>query len=125
LSEWGSGSDAFALKTKAEPKGDEFVLNGTKAWITNAQEAGLYIVMANAAPEQGYKGITAFLVERDNPGLSIGKKEDKLGIKASSTCEVILKDCVVHKNNVLGVVGKGYKIAIGNYSRLLHLPRSE
>jgi len=112
LSEWGSGSDAFSLKTKAEAKGDQFVINGSKAWITNANEAGLYIVMANVAPEQGYKGITAFLVERSNPGLVIGKKEDKLGIRASSTCEVILKDCVVGKDDILGQIGKGYKIAI-------------
>jgi len=112
LSEAGSGSDAFALTTKGEDKGDHFVLNGRKLWITNGAEAGLFIVFANVAPEKGYRGITAFLVERDFPGFSVGKKEDKLGIRASSTCELILEDCVVGKDNVLGEVGKGYKIAI-------------
>lgn len=112
LSEWGSGSDAFALKTRAELKGDKYVLNGTKAWITNAKQAGLFIVMANIAPEKGYKGITAFLVDRENPGLVVGKPEKKLGICASSTCEVQLNDCEVSKDAVLGELGKGYQIAI-------------
>ncbi len=112
LSEAGSGSDAFALATKAEDKGDHWVLNGRKLWITNAAEAGIFIVFANANPDAGYKGITAFLIERDFPGFSVGKKEDKTGIRASSTCELILEDCVVPKENVVGEVGKGYKIAI-------------
>ena len=112
LSEEGSGSDAFALRCAAKPDGDDFVLNGRKLWITNGQEAGLYLVFANADPEQGYRGITAFLVERDMPGFSVGKKEDKLGIRASSTCELILEDVRVPRANVLGDVGKGYKVAI-------------
>ena len=112
LSEAGSGSDAFALKTRAERRGDRWVLSGRKLWITNAAEASLYIVFANVDPAQGYKGITAFLVERDFPGFSLGKKEDKLGIRASSTCELVLDDCEVPEENVLGEVGKGYKIAI-------------
>jgi alkylation response protein AidB-like acyl-CoA dehydrogenase len=112
LSEAGSGSDAFALATRAEDKGDSYVLNGRKLWITNGAEAGLFIVFANAAPDKGYRGITAFLVERDFQGFTVGKKENKLGIRASSTCELILEDCVVKKENVLGEVGKGYKIAI-------------
>src|SRR5262249_59699025 len=112
LPEAGSGSDAFALTCRAGDKGDHFVLNGRKLWITNALEAGLFIVFANVDPELGYKGITAFLIERDFPGFSVGKKEDKLGIRASSTCELILQDCLVPKSNVLGEVGKGYKIAI-------------
>jgi alkylation response protein AidB-like acyl-CoA dehydrogenase len=112
LSEAGSGSDAFALATRGEDKGDSYVLNGRKLWITNGAEAGLFIVFANVAPEKGYRGITAFLVERDFPGFTVGKKENKLGIRASSTCELILEDCVVKKENVLGEVGKGYKIAI-------------
>ena len=112
LSEAGSGSDAFALACRAVDNGDHFVLNGRKLWITNAVEAGLFIVFANVNPEDGYKGITAFLVERDFPGFSVGKKEDKLGIRASSTCELILEDCRVPKANVLGEIGKGYKIAI-------------
>src|SRR5262249_46046284 len=112
LSEAGSGSDAFALSCRAIDKGEHFVLNGRKLWITNAVEAGLFIVFANVNPELGYKGITAFLIERDFPGFSVGKKEDKLGIRASSTCELILEDCVVPKANVLGEIGKGYKIAI-------------
>ena len=112
LSEAGSGSDAFALATKAEAKGDHYVLNGQKLWITNAYEAGVFIVFANANPDAGYKGITAFIVERDFPGFTVGKKEDKLGIRASSTCELILEDCRVPKENVLGEPGKGYKIAI-------------
>jgi butyryl-CoA dehydrogenase/short/branched chain acyl-CoA dehydrogenase len=112
LSEAGSGSDAFALATKAEDKGDHFVLNGQKLWITNAAEAGVFIVFANANPNAGYKGITAFIVERDFPGFQVGKKEDKTGIRASSTCELILEDCRVPRENVLGEPGKGYKIAI-------------
>ena len=112
LSEGGSGSDAFALATRAEKKGDQWVLNGRKLWITNAAEAGVFIVFANANPDAGYKGITAFLVERDFPGFQVGKKEDKTGIRASSTCELILEDCRVPAENVLGEPGKGYKIAI-------------
>jgi butyryl-CoA dehydrogenase/short/branched chain acyl-CoA dehydrogenase len=112
LSEGGSGSDAFALATRAEDKGDHFVLNGRKLWITNAAEAGVFIVFANANPDAGYKGITAFIIERDFPGFQIGKKEDKTGIRASSTCELILEDCRVPRENVLGEPGKGYKIAI-------------
>ncbi|MAV90054.1 MAG: acyl-CoA dehydrogenase [Bdellovibrionaceae bacterium] len=112
LSESGSGSDAFALKLKAEDKGDKFVLNGHKLWITNANEANLFLVFANIDPSQGYKGITGFIVERDFPGFSVGKKEDKLGIRASSTCELIFENCEVPKENVIGEVGKGYKIAI-------------
>ena len=112
LSEGGSGSDAFALAARAEDKGDHWVLNGRKLWITNAAEAGLFIVFANANPDAGYKGITAFLIERDFPGFEVGKKEDKTGIRASSTCELILEDARVPKENVLGEAGKGYKIAI-------------
>jgi short-chain 2-methylacyl-CoA dehydrogenase len=112
LSEAGSGSDAFALATKAEDKGDHYLLNGRKLWITNGAEAGLFIVFANVAPDKGYRGITAFLVERDFAGFSVGKKENKLGIRASSTCELILEDCAVKKENILGEVGRGYKIAI-------------
>src|SRR5881275_3583035 len=102
LSEAGSGSDAFALATRAEDKGDHWAINGRKLWITNAAEAGIFIVFANANPDAGYKGITAFIVERDFPGFSVGKKEDKLGIRASSTCELILEDCRVPKENVVG-----------------------
>jgi butyryl-CoA dehydrogenase/short/branched chain acyl-CoA dehydrogenase len=112
LSEAGSGSDAFALQTKAELKGSDYVLNGRKLWITNGKEAGLFILFATVDPAAGYKGITAFIIEKDFPGFSVGKKEDKLGIRASSTCELILEDCRVPKANVLGEVGKGYKIAI-------------
>ena len=112
LSEAGSGSDAFALATRAEEQSDSWVLTGQKLWITNAAEAGLFIVFANANPDAGYKGITAFLIERDFPGFKVGKKEDKTGIRASSTCELILEDCRIPKENVLGEVGKGYKIAI-------------
>jgi butyryl-CoA dehydrogenase/short/branched chain acyl-CoA dehydrogenase len=112
LSESGSGSDAFALACRAADSGDHFILNGRKLWITNALEAGLFIVFANVNPGLGYKGITAFLIERDFQGFSIGKKEDKLGIRASSTCELILEDCSVPKTHVLGEIGKGYKIAI-------------
>ncbi|MCU1348408.1 MAG: Butyryl-CoA dehydrogenase, partial [Acidobacteria bacterium] len=102
LSEGGSGSDAFALATRAEERESEYVLNGRKLWITNAAEAGIFIVFANMNPDAGYKGITAFLVERDFPGFSIGKKEDKTGIRASSTCELIFEDCRVPKENVIG-----------------------
>jgi butyryl-CoA dehydrogenase/short/branched chain acyl-CoA dehydrogenase len=112
LSEPNAGSDAFALETRAEEEGDTFVLNGRKLWITNAQEAGLFIVFATINRELGYRGITAFLLERSTPGFSVGKKEDKLGIRASSTCELILDDCRVSKTNLLGEVGKGYKVAI-------------
>src|SRR5450755_4688774 len=112
LSEAGSGSDAFALQTKAELKGNDFVLNGRKLWITNGKEAGLFILFATVDASKGYKGITAFLIEKSFPGFTVGKKEDKLGIRASSTCELILEDCRVPKENVLGEVGKGYKIAI-------------
>jgi alkylation response protein AidB-like acyl-CoA dehydrogenase len=112
LSESGSGSDAFALATRAAERGDGFVLNGRKLWITNANEAGLFIVFANVNPDAGYRGITAFLVERGLPGFTVGKKEDKLGIRASSTCELLLEDCRVPRASVLGEVGKGYKVAI-------------
>lgn len=112
LSEAGSGSDAFAMTTRAQLKGSDYVLNGRKLWITNGKEAGLFVLLATIDPSAGYRGITAFLVEKSFPGFSVGKKEDKLGIRASSTCELILEDCHVPKENVLGEVGKGYKIAI-------------
>ena len=112
LSEAGSGSDAFALQTKAELKGSDYILNGRKLWITNGKEAGLFVLFATVDPRPGYKGITAFMVEKNFPGFTVGKKEDKLGIRASSTCELIFEDCRVPKSNVLGEVGKGYKIAI-------------
>src|SRR6059058_5803395 len=112
LSEAGSGSDAFAMQTRASLKGSEYVLNGRKLWITNGKEAGLFVLFATLDPSAGYKGITAFLIEKDFPGFSVGKKEDKLGIRASSTCELILEDCKVPQANLLGEVGKGYKIAI-------------
>jgi butyryl-CoA dehydrogenase/short/branched chain acyl-CoA dehydrogenase len=112
LSEASSGSDAFAMQTRAELKGNEWVINGRKLWITNAKEAGVFILLANADPSAGYRGITAFIVEKSFPGFSVGKKEDKLGIRASSTCELVLEDLRVPKENVLGEVGKGYKIAI-------------
>jgi alkylation response protein AidB-like acyl-CoA dehydrogenase len=112
LSEAGSGSDAFALQTRATLKGSEYVLNGRKLWITNGKEGGLFVLFATLDPGAGYKGITAFLIEKDFPGFTVGKKEDKLGIRASSTCELILEDCRVPKENVLGEPGKGYKIAI-------------
>ncbi len=112
LSEAGSGSDAFGLKCRAEKKGDKYILNGNKLWITNANEADIFIVFANVNPEAGYKGITAFVVEKSFPGFSVGKKEDKLGIRASSTCELILEDCEVPAENILGEEGKGYKVAI-------------
>jgi alkylation response protein AidB-like acyl-CoA dehydrogenase len=112
LSEAGSGSDAFALQTRAELKGSDYILNGRKLWITNAKEAGIFVLFATVDPSAGYKGITAFIIEKEFSGFTVGKKEDKLGIRASSTCELILEDCRVPKNNVLGEVGKGYKIAI-------------
>jgi butyryl-CoA dehydrogenase/short/branched chain acyl-CoA dehydrogenase len=112
LSEAGSGSDAFAMQTRAQLKGNEYILNGRKLWITNGKEAGLFVLFATVDPSAGYKGITAFLVEKAFGGFSVGKKEDKLGIRASSTCELLLEDCRVPRENVLGEVGKGYKIAI-------------
>jgi short-chain 2-methylacyl-CoA dehydrogenase len=112
LSEAGSGSDAFAMATRAVDHGDHFLITGRKLWITNAAEAGFYLLFANANPEAGYKGITAFLIERDFTGFAVGKKEDKLGLRASSTCELILDNCRVPRENVIGEVGKGYKIAI-------------
>jgi alkylation response protein AidB-like acyl-CoA dehydrogenase len=112
LSEQGAGSDAFALAARAVEEGDHFVLNGRKLWITNAAEAGIFLIMANANPEAGYRGITSFIVERDMEGFQVGKKEDKLGIRASSTCELILDQVRVPRENVVGEVGKGYKIAI-------------
>ena len=112
LSEAGSGSDAFALKCKAKEDGDSYILNGAKLWITNANEADIFLVIANANPEAGYKGITAFVVERGFEGFSVSKKENKLGIRASSTCEILLEDCRVPKENILGELGKGYKVAI-------------
>jgi len=112
LSEAGSGSDAFAMATRADDHGDHFLLNGRKMWITNAAEAGFFLLFANANPEAGYKGVTAFLVEREFPGFQVGKKEDKLGLRASSTCELVLDNCRVPRENVMGEIGKGYKIAI-------------
>jgi alkylation response protein AidB-like acyl-CoA dehydrogenase len=112
LSEAGSGSDAFALVTRAQPKGSDYILNGRKLWITNAKEAGVFVLFATVDPSASYKGITAFIVEKGYPGFTLGKKEDKLGIRASSTCELILEDCRVPGENVLGEAGKGYKIAI-------------
>jgi|ERR1700733_1606489 len=112
LSESGAGSDAFALRTRAELKGDEYVLNGSKLWITNAKEAEIFVLLATVDRTAGYKGITAFIVERNFPGFKVGKKEDKLGIRASSTCELILENCRVPERNRLGETGKGYKIAI-------------
>jgi alkylation response protein AidB-like acyl-CoA dehydrogenase len=112
LSEAGSGSDAFALTTRASEDGDHYLLNGRKLWTTNAKEAEIYIIFATINPEAGYKGITAFIVEREYPGFQVGKKEEKLGIRASSTCELILENCKVPKENVLGKVGEGYKVAI-------------
>jgi butyryl-CoA dehydrogenase/short/branched chain acyl-CoA dehydrogenase len=112
LSEAGSGSDAFALACTAKEEGDHYVLNGHKLWITSAQEAGVYAVFATVDKDLGYRGITCFLVERDQEGFSVSKKEDKLGIRASSTCEILLENVKVPKNRVLGEVGKGYKVAI-------------
>ena len=112
LSEAGSGSDAFALTTRAKEDGDHFVINGRKLWITNGNEADVFLVFATVNPEAGYRGITAFVVERGMAGFTVGRKEDKLGIRASSTCELILEECRVPKANVLGEIGKGYKTAI-------------
>ena len=112
LSEAGSGSDAFAMATRATERGGDWVLTGRKLWITNGNEAGLFIVFANANPDAGYRGITAFLVERGFAGFTVGKKEDKLGIRASSTCELLFEECRVPRTNVLGDVGHGYKVAI-------------
>jgi alkylation response protein AidB-like acyl-CoA dehydrogenase len=112
LSESVSGSDAFALKLKAEDKGDHYLLNGSKLWITNAKEASLFLCFANIDASKGYKGITCFLVEKTFPGFKVGKKEDKLGIRASSTCELLFENCKVPKENILGEVGVGYKVAI-------------
>jgi alkylation response protein AidB-like acyl-CoA dehydrogenase len=112
LSESGSGSDAFGLATRAEKRGDRWFLNGQKLWITNGAEAGVFVIFANADPSAGYRGITAFIVERDFKGFKVGKKEDKLGIRASSTVELLLDDCEVPAENVLGPVGQGYKVAI-------------
>ncbi len=112
LSESSSGSDAFALKCRAEKKDGKWILNGNKLWITNGKEASFFIVFANIDMAKGYKGITAFIVEKDFKGFTVGKKEDKLGIRASSTCELIFENCEVPETNVLGEIGKGYKIAI-------------
>ncbi len=112
LSEASSGSDAFALATQASDQGDHFLLTGRKLWISNAAEGAVFLLFANANPAAGYRGITAFLIERDFPGFQVGRKEDKLGLRASSTCELILDNCRVSRENVLGEVGKGYKIAI-------------
>jgi butyryl-CoA dehydrogenase/short/branched chain acyl-CoA dehydrogenase len=112
LSEAGSGSDAFAMATRAVDCGDHFLLTGRKLWITNAYESGFFLLFANANPEAGHRGVTAFLVERGFPGFQVGKKENKLGIRASSTCELILENCRVPRENVMGEVGQGYKIAI-------------
>jgi alkylation response protein AidB-like acyl-CoA dehydrogenase len=112
LSEAGSGSDAFALSTRAVERGEGYAITGRKLWITNGNEADLFIVFANVNPDAGYRGITAFLVDRGTPGFAVGKKEDKLGIRASSTCELLFEDCVVPASAVLGEVGKGYKVAI-------------
>ena len=110
LSEAGSGSDAFALATRAVEQGDHYLLTGRKLWITNAKEAGLYLIFATVDPNAGYRGITAFLVERGFSGFQVGKKEDKLGLRASSTCELILDECRVPRANVMGEVGKGYRL---------------
>ena len=112
LSEANSGSDAFGLETRAAKRGNEWIFNGRKLWITNAREAGVYLIFANADPAKGYKGITAFIVERDDPGFSVGKAESKMGIRASSTCELILDECKIPANRLLGQEGKGYKIAM-------------
>ena len=112
LSEAGSGSDAFALSTTARRENGKFLLKGRKLWISNAAEAGMFVLFATIDPAAGYRGITAFLIERNFPGFSVGRHEDKLGIRASSTCELILNDCEVPESNVLGEIGKGYKIAI-------------
>src|SRR5258708_21686147 len=109
LSESGSGSDAFGMSARADKKGDRWILNGQKLWITNGAEAGVFVVFANADPSAGYHGITAFIIEREFKGFKVGKKEDKLGIRASSTTEVLLDNCEVPDENVLGPVGQGYK----------------
>jgi alkylation response protein AidB-like acyl-CoA dehydrogenase len=112
LSEAGSGSDAFAMQTRAVDRGDHFLINGRKLWITNGNEAAVFVLFANANPEAGYRGVTAFIVEKGATGFTVGKKENKLGIRASSTTELIFEDCAVPKENVLGEIGKGYKISI-------------
>jgi alkylation response protein AidB-like acyl-CoA dehydrogenase len=112
LSEAGSGSDAFAMATRATEKNDGFTISGRKLWITNGNEADMFIVFANVNPDAGYRGITAFIVDRGTPGFTVGKKEDKLGIRASSTCELLFEDCFVPRSQILGEVGKGYKVAI-------------
>lgn len=112
LSEAGSGSDAFSLATQARQEGDSYLLSGRKLWISNAMEADLFLVFATVNPEAGYRGITAFMVERGNPGFTVGHKEDKMGIRASSTCELLFDDCRIPAENVIGEVGKGYKIAM-------------
>ncbi len=112
LSEAGSGSDAFAMQTRAVDKGDHYLLNGQKLWITNGNEAEIFVLFANAKPEEGYRGITAFVVEKSFEGFAVGKKENKLGIRASSTTELILTDCRVPRENVLGELGQGYKVSI-------------
>jgi butyryl-CoA dehydrogenase/short/branched chain acyl-CoA dehydrogenase len=112
LSEAGSGSDAFSLATQARADGKDFVINGRKLWISNAMEADLFLVFANVNPEAGYRGITAFMVERGIPGFTVSHKEDKMGIRASSTCELLFDDCRVSSDSVVGEIGKGYKIAI-------------
>ncbi len=112
LSEAGSGSDAFAMQTRAVDRGDHYIINGRKLWITNGNEAEVFVLFANANPEAGYRGITAFIIEKAFPGFSVGKKENKLGIRASSTTELILEDCQVPKENILGELGKGYKVSI-------------
>jgi short-chain 2-methylacyl-CoA dehydrogenase len=112
LSEAGSGSDAFAMATTAKEDGGDFLLNGRKLWITNAAEAGFFVLFANTKPEAGYRGVTCFLVERGFPGFQVGKKEDKLGLRASSTCELVLDNCRVPRGNVMGEIGQGYKLAI-------------
>jgi len=113
LSETGSGSDAFALATKATKDADNYIINGSKSWITNSAEAGIFIVFATLDPSKGYKGITAFIVEKDTPGFSIAKKEKKLGIRASSTCVLNFDDVKIPHGNLLGKEGEGYKLAIG------------
>lgn len=112
LSEAGSGSDAFAMQTRAVDQGDHYLINGRKLWITNGNEAEIFVLFANANPEAGYRGITAFIIEKSFTGFSVGKKENKLGIRASSTTELILEDCQVPRENVLGELGKGYKTSI-------------
>lgn len=113
LSEAGSGSDAFSLKTRAEKRGGQYVINGSKMWISNAEYAGVFLVMANADPSAGYRGITCFIVDRDTEGLHIGKNENKLGLRASSTCSLVFDNVTVCEKSVLGEVGQGYKYAIG------------